>query len=171
MSFIRTKLEKTFGTKVSTNLVIGAFFASLYLIVTVLIPYFTFTWLKALQIEDAEIDITTSQYNKIIYWIIALGSITTATAFCTHSSPPESIRKGILSLIQILLNCSYIWSYKYSGALDLNIELVDFGIIALNLTQLIIAFVGIYIFTLFIKGYNLIYYIVRRDDIRFKRGK
>jgi len=171
MSFIRTKLEKTFGQKRISNLLMGIFFASLYFIATVLVPYLTFTWLMALEIEGAEIEITASQYNKIIYWIIALGSIITATAFCTHSSPPQSIRKGVLSLIQIFLNCLYIWSYKYSGALDLNIELIDFGIIALNLTQLIIAYLAVYFFTVFIKFYNLIYYIVRRDDIRFKRGK
>lgn len=171
MSYIRTKLERTFGPRGVNNVLRGTLFASLYFIATVLIPYLTFTWLMALEIEGAEIEITASQYNKIIYWIIALGSIITATAFCTHSSPLQSIRKGILSLIQIILNCLYIWSYKYSGALDLNIELIDFGIIALNLTQLIIVYLGVYFFTIIIKSYNLIYYILNKDDIRFKRGK
>jgi len=118
MSFIRTKLEKTFGQKRISNLLMGIFFASLYFIATVLVPYLTFTWLMALEIEGAEIEITASQYNKIIYWIIALGSIITATAFCTHSSPPQSIRKGVFSLIQIFFNCLYIQypavHYSYS---------------------------------------------------------
>ena len=77
----------------------------------------------------------------------ALGSIISAIAFCSYSAPPQSMRKGFLSLIQIIVNIIYIWSYQFSGALDLNIELVDIGFISLDLTQLILVYMGVYFLT------------------------
>ena len=171
MSYVRQKLEKTFGPTGSKNLLNGILYSALYFIATILIPFLTISAIVALEIEITEIEITNSLYNKILYWIIAIGSIITATAFCTHSAPPQSVRKGFLSVIQILLNCFYIWSYKISGALDLNIELVDLGILTLNLTQLIIVCLGVYFFVVLIKVYNLTNYIIKKDEIRFKRGK
>ena len=171
MSYVRQKLEKTFGPTGTRNLINGLMVSALYFTATILIPFLTFYSIMALDIEGTEIEITESKYQKIIYWIIAIGSIITATAFCTHSAPPQSIRKGTLSIIQVILNCLYVWSYQISGALDLNIELVDFGIITLNLTQLIIVYLGVYLFTVLIKVINLISFISKKDEIRFKRGK
>ena len=171
MSYVRQKLEKTFGPTGTRNLINGLMVSALYFTATILIPFLTLTSIMALDIEGTEIEITESKYQKIIYWIIAIGSIITATAFCTHSAPPQSIRKGALSVVQVFLNCLYVWSYQISGALDLNIELVDFGIITLNLTQLIIVYLGVYLFTVLIKVINLVKFISKKDEIRFKRGK
>ena len=74
-------------------------------------------------------------------------------------------------MIQIILNCFYLWSYKFSGALEVEVEIVKVGIIAINLQQMILTYMGIYFLTVILKAYDLIDFIVNRDKIKFERGK
>ena len=86
--------------------------------------------------------------KKIIYWVSAFGLLISACAFFNYSSPKQSIRKGTFSLIQILLNCLYIWSYKFSGATEVRFEIVfqitGLGYIAVNVQNMVMLYMGIY---------------------------
>ena len=85
----------------------------------------TFSWIRSLEVEGVEIDIYQKRYKAIIYWLVAFGLIISGTAFFAYSSPAQSIRRGFFSMIQIILNCFYLWSYKFSGALEVEFELID----------------------------------------------
>lgn len=171
MSFMRRQIEKKLKHAAAKNIIQGIIATAIYLTITIIIPYLTFSWIMSLKIEGAEVEITNTEYERIIYWIIAFGLIISGTAFFAYSAPTKSIRRGAFSVIQIILNCLYIWSYQFSGALDLNIELVDIGFISLNLTQLILVYMGVYFLTVILKVYDLVDCIINRDKIKFERGK
>jgi len=171
MSIVRKRIEKTLKHTAAKNIIQGIIATAIYLTITIIIPYLTFRWILSLKIEDADVNITNKEYESIIYWIIAFGLIISGTAFFAYSAPTQSIRRGAFSVIQIILNCLYIWSYQFSGALDLNIELVDIGFISLNLTQLILVYMGVYFLTVVLKVYDLVDSIINRDKIKFERGR
>jgi len=152
------------------NIIRGIGFTAIYIITTMIIPYFTFTWVKELSIFGiVDIEMTQSQYDKIIFWILAFGLIISGAAFFSYSSPPQSIRGGIFALIQVILNCFYIWSYKFSGATEIQFDIVNFGFFYLNLQQMIITYLGIYFLTILLKVYDIVDFAVNREKIREKR--
>lgn len=171
MSYIKDKVKKKMKNAAAKNMVRGFFFAAIYLTITLIIPYMTFSWIRTLEVEGVEIDIYQKRYKTIIYWLVAFGLIISGTAFFAYSSPAQSIRRGIFSLIQILLNCFYLWSYKFSGALEVEFELVDLGYMTLNLTQMILLYMGIYFLTVILKTYDLADFIVNRKKIQAARVK
>lgn len=171
MSFTKEKVKKKMENAAIKNMVRGAIFAGIYIVITIIIPYLTFSWLMNLEIEDIELDLYKDQYAQILFYILAFGLLISATAFFAYSSPSQSIRRGVFSLIQIILNCFYLWSYKFSGALEIELNIVDLGIVEINLQQMILTYMGIYFLTVILKAYDLIDFIVNRDKIKFKRGK
>ena len=89
------------------NIIRGVGFTLIYIITTMVIPYFTFSWVKELSIFGlVDIEMTQSQYDKIIFWVLAFGLIISGSAFFSYSSPPQSIscwrwmflKEGILRL-------------------------------------------------------------------------
>ncbi|MFX1392675.1 MAG: hypothetical protein ACFFAH_03790 [Promethearchaeota archaeon] len=171
MSYSMKKLKKTLEHGAVKNMVRGAIFAGIYLVITIIIPFLTFDWIYHLKVENADIEMSNTQYQKIIFWVWAFGLLITGTAFFAYSSPSQSIRRGIFSLIQIILNCFYLWSYKFSGALEVELELIDFGIVSVNITQMVLVYMGIYFLTVILKTYDLVDFIVNREKIKFERGK
>ena len=163
-----TKNVKHGGIK---NMVRGVIFMGIYLTSTLIIPFMTFSWIMSLKVEGVPIEISNTQYKRIIFWVTAFGLLISGTAFFAYSAPSHSIRRGTFSLMQIILNCFYLWSYKFSGALEIELELVDLGIVAINLTQMILLYMGIYFLTVGIKAYDLVDFIVNREKIKFERGK
>jgi len=152
------------------NIIRGLGFTAIYIITTMVIPYFTFTWVKELSIFGiVDIEMTQSQYDKIIFWVLAFGLVISGSAFFSYSSPPQSIRGGVFALIQVILNCFYIWSYKFSGATEIQFDIVNFGFFYLNLQQMIITYLGIYFLTILLKVYDIIDFVVNREKIREKR--
>ncbi|MGQ4875118.1 MAG: hypothetical protein ACTSVV_17015 [Promethearchaeota archaeon] len=157
------------------NMVRGFIFTIIYILMTLVIPFMTFTWIKNLgQIQGSEIAIAMdeSRYNTIIFWISAFGLIISGTAFFAYSAPSQSIRRGIFALIQIILNCLYIWSYKFSGATEIEFILIvgnEQGSIALNFADMVMMYLGIYFLTIILKTYDLIDFTVNRKKIRAKR--
>ena len=139
------------------------------------IPFLTFTWIKQVQILGVSIVLEQQEYETIIFWISAFGLLISSTAFFNYSSPKQSIRKGTFALIQIILNCLYIWSYKFSGATEVRfeviIEIADVGFIAVNVQNMVMLYMGIYFLTVVLKGYDLIDFVVNRDKIRERRYK
>ena len=151
------------------NMLKGILFTAIYFTTTMVIPYLTFTWIKNLEVLGIPIVMSQLEYDRILYWISAFGLLISGCAFFNYSSPKQSIRKAIFALIQILLNSLYIWSYKFSGATQVNFEILSFGSLSIDFQQMIMLYMGIYFLTIILKSYDLIDFTVNRYKIREKR--
>ena len=153
----------------------GVIFMSIYIVTTMVIPYFTFTFIKDMQLLGVDIVLEQQNYERIIFWITTFGLLISSTAFFNYSSPKQSIRKGTFALIQIVLNCLYIWSYKFSGATEVRfeivIEIVNVGFITVNVQNMVMLYMGTYFLTILLKGYDFLDFIINRKTIREKRYK
>jgi hypothetical protein len=151
------------------NMLKGILFTAIYFTTTMIIPYLTFTWIKNLEVVGVPIVMSQTEYERILFWISAFGLLITGCAFFNYSSPKQSIRKAVFALIQILLNSLYIWSYKFSGATEVNFQILSLGALSIDFQQMILLYMGIYFFTIILKGYDLIDFTVNRHKIREKR--
>jgi len=155
------------------NMIKGLIFMGVYIATTMVIPYYTFTFIKEVQVLGVNIVLEQQDYERIIFWIGAFGLLISACAFFNYSSPKQSIRKGIFALTQILLNCMYIWSYKFSGATEVRFEIVftvaGVGFISVNVQNMVMLYMGIYFLTIVLKGYDLVDFIINREKIRENR--
>jgi hypothetical protein len=157
------------------NIVKGIIFMGVYIVTTMVIPFLTFTWVRELSILGVDIVLTQHDYENIIFWISAFGLLISATAFFNYSSPKQSIRKGTFALIQIILNCLYIWSYRFSGATEIHFELVfeiaSIGFVSINVANMVMLYMGVYFLTILLKGYDFFDFLLNRKTIREKRYK
>ena len=151
------------------NMTRGIIYTLIYIIVTIVIPYLGFTWVKNLNVLGVPIQLEQSQYDRIIFWILAFGLIISGCAFFSYSSPSQSIRRGVFSLIQIILNCFYIWSYRFSGALEVEFTIAGFGYLYINLHQMILVYLGVYFLTILLKIYDIVDFTINRFKIRDER--
>jgi len=146
-----------------------------YIVITMVIPILTFTWVKEVQIMGVNIVLTQHDYENIIFWISAFGLLISSAAFFNYSSPKQSIRKGTFALVQIILNCLYIWSYKFSGATEIRFEIifeiVNIGYISINVQNMVMLYMGVYFLTIVLKGYDFFDFVLNRKTIREKRYK
>jgi len=147
----------------------------IYIGTTMVIPFLTFTWVKEVQILGVGIVLTQHDYENIIFWISAFGLLISATAFFNYSSPKQSIRKGTFAMVQIILNCLYIWSYKFSGATEIRFEIVfeiaSIGFVSINVENMVMLYMGVYFLTILLKGYDFFDFLLNRKTIREKRYK
>ncbi|MFX1320972.1 MAG: hypothetical protein ACFFAQ_04920 [Promethearchaeota archaeon] len=156
------------------NIVKGTIFAVIYVCFTIIIPVLTFSLIREYVVEGLPLDFTQEDLNNIIFWVTALGLIISGCAFFTHSSPKQSIRRGTFALIQVLVNCLYLWSYKFSGATEIifNLDMGDnSGFLSLNLQQMVLVYLGIYFLTIVLKIYDVIDFTINREKIRSDRMK
>ncbi len=157
------------------NIVKGIIIMCVYIGTTMVIPFLTFTWVKEVQILGVGIVLTQHDYENIIFWISAFGLLISATAFFNYSSPKQSIRKGTFAMVQIILNCLYIWSYKFSGATEIRFEIVfeiaNIGFISINVENMVMLYMGVYFLTILLKGYDFFDFVLNRKTIREKRYK
>ena len=155
------------------NIVKGIIFMCVYIGTTMVIPFLTFTWVRELSILGVDIILTQHDYENIIFWISAFGLLISATAFFNYSSPKQSIRKGTFALIQIILNCLYIWSYKFSGATEIRFEIVfeiiNVGYVSINVENMVMLYMGVYFLTILLKGYDFFDFLLNRKTIRENR--
>jgi hypothetical protein len=152
------------------NMVRGFIIASIYAVSTIVIPLLTFSWLYQLTVQGIPLNFEQQEYQSVIFWTTALGLIIVGCAFFNYSSPKQSIRRGIFALIQVLVNCLYIWSYNFSGATTIEFTF-SFGYFSLNLQQMILIYMGIYFLTIVLKVYDIIDFVVNRKKIREDRMK
>ena len=171
MSLMKKKIKMKMENARIKNMVRGAIFAAIYILITIIIPFITFSWVMSLEVEGLELELYEERYLQILFYVVAFGLLISGTAFFGYSSPSQSIRRGIFSLIQIILNLFYLWSYKFSGALEVELTIVKLGIVEINLQQLILTYMGIYFLTVILKTYDLIDFIINRNKIKFKRGE
>ena len=157
------------------SIIKGIIYMSVYIVTTMVIPFLTFTWVRELSILGVQIVLTQHDYENIIFWISAFGLLISATAFFNYSSPKQSIRKGTFALVQIILNCLYIWSYKFSGATEIRFEIVfeiiNVGFVSINVQNMVMLYMGIYFLTIVLKGYDFFDFVLNRKTIREKRYK
>lgn len=157
------------------NIFKGLIYMGVYIVTTMVIPFLTFTWVRELSILGVDIVLTQHDYENIIFWISAFGLLISAAAFFNYSSPKQSVRKGTFALIQILLNCLYIWSYKFSGATEIRFEIVfeivNVGYVSINVQNMVMLYMGVYFLTIILKGYDFFDFVLNRKTIREKRYK
>ena len=162
-----------------SNMFRGFLFTAIYVVITIVVPLISLTWLAELgNIAGTEVGLDLSdKIEQIRFWVLTFGFLISGVAFFAFSSPKQSIRRCIFALIQILLNCLYIWSYKFSGALELILPLVDtstgttLGLVGIDITSMIMLYLGLYFLTIVLKTFDLIDFIVNRKKIRYLRIK
>lgn len=153
------------------NMVKGFIYTAIYVVTSIVIPLATFTWLRSMVVEGFPLDFEQQEYQSVIFWLTAFGLIISGCAFFKYSSPKQSIRKGVFALIQVLVNCLYLWSYKFSGATNIEFAILNFGYFSLNIQQMVLVFMGIYFLTIFLKVYDIIDFSFNREKIRENRMK
>jgi hypothetical protein len=153
------------------NMLKGFLFLAIYAAITIIIPLLTFSWLYELTVHGFPLNFEQQEYQSVLFWVPALGLVICGCAFFSHSSPKKSIRKAIFALIQVIVNCLYIWSYRFSGATDIQFTIANFGYFSLNIQQMILLYLGIYFLTIVIKMYDIIDFTVNRKKIREDRMK
>jgi len=153
------------------NMVRGFIYSAVYVVTTIVIPLATFSWIRSMVVQGFPLSFEQQEYESVIFWLTAFGLIICGCAFFKYSSPKQSIRKGVFALIQVLVNCLYLWSYKFSGAAEINFVIIDFGYFSLNLQQMILVYMGIYFLTIVLKAYDIIDFTINREKIREDRMK
>ncbi len=151
------------------NMVRGVIFSAVYVLTTIVLPLVTFTLIFS--IEGLPFQWEQQDYQNITFWITAFGLLISGLAFFTFSSPKHSIRRGVFALIQVIVNCLYLWSYKFSGAAEVSFIIVNFGFFTLNVQQMLSMYMGIYFLTIVLKLYDVIDFTINREKIREKRMK
>ncbi|MFW9782463.1 MAG: hypothetical protein ACFFFB_09295 [Candidatus Heimdallarchaeota archaeon] len=151
------------------NMLRGFLFTSVFVVVTIIIPLILFS--VVYDIAGFYLEWDAQAYNEIIFWLIAFGLIISGIAFFKYSSPKKSIRRAIFALIQVIVNCFYIWSFKFSGAAEITITIQDWGFFSLNLSQMLLVYMGIYFLTIVIRVYDVIDFTINREKIREERMK
>ncbi|MFX0003991.1 MAG: hypothetical protein ACFE9C_03905 [Candidatus Hodarchaeota archaeon] len=153
------------------NMLRGSIYTAIYAVTTIVIPLITFSWLFQLTVQGFPFDFEQQEYENILFWVTAFGLIICGCAFFSHSSPKQSIRKAVFALIQVIVNCLYIWSYRFSGATDIQFTIVGYGFFSLDVQQMVLLYMGIYFLTIVIKVYDIIDFAVNREKIRENRMK
>ncbi|MFX1304666.1 MAG: hypothetical protein ACFFBV_15605 [Promethearchaeota archaeon] len=153
------------------NMVKGFIYTAIYVVISIVIPLATFTWLRSMVVQGFPLEFEQQEYQSVIFWLIAFGLVISGCAFFKYSSPKQSIRKGVFALIQVLVNCLYLWSYKFSGATNIEFVILNFGFFSLNIQQMILVFLGIYFLTIILRVYDIIDFSVNREKIRENRMK
>ena len=109
------------------NLAKGAASAIYQAVMLIVIPLFTFDYIKNVQVAGINIGMTPEKYETISFFIVNIGLVVVALSFFSASSPKRTVRKGIVNLLKIFFNAIYIWSYKFSGATVFVLEFVTVG--------------------------------------------
>ena len=134
------------------NMVRGFIFTGVYIFFTIVLPLMLFTLVFSIK----EIEWEQQDQQNITFWLTAFGLLVSGFAFFKYSSPKQSIRKGIFALIQVIINCLYLWSYRFSGAAEITFIIIDYGFFTLNLSQMLLIYMGIYFLTIVLKVYMLL---------------
>lgn len=107
------------------NLLKGFGAALVNVITKILIPWYIFR--SILQDTTAalivDLGYTEAKVDIIIFWIVAMGSITASLSFTKAASPKYSTRKAAFAIILIIANAFYLYVYRFSGAIDIAVTL------------------------------------------------
>jgi hypothetical protein len=138
----------------------------IYICSFIVIPLALFSYIDTYNVGGVQLGV--ENITSITYWIISFGILITATAFFSASSPDRSKRKGIIEIVQVILNTCYIYMYKFSGASSLVLNLTGTvgldGFIAIDLSNLVYLWMGSYALSLIIAVINLLDYVIYRNE-------
>ncbi len=151
------------------NMVRGFLFTGVYVLFTIVIPLILFTLIFS--IEGLPLKWEKQDQQNITFWLTAFGLLVSGLAFFKYSSPKKSIRKGVFAFIQVIVNCLYLWSYRFSGAAEITFIILDFGFFSLDISQMLLTYMGIYFLTIVLKVYDVIDFTINREKIRENRMK
>ncbi|MHA1719264.1 MAG: hypothetical protein ACTSWX_06650 [Promethearchaeota archaeon] len=97
------------------------------IITKIIVPMLIFrTLLQDTTTMGIDLGYTRAKVDVIMFWIIAMGSITASLSFTKAAQPKHSTRKAVFDLILIIANAFYLYAYRFSGALDIAVSL-DLG--------------------------------------------
>ena len=110
------------------NLLRGFGAALSNVITKILIPIYIFrSVLQDTTLMMVDLGYTEAKVNIIMFWLVAMGSITASLSFSKAASPKYSPRKAVFEIFLIIANAFYLYLYKFSGALDMVVSL-DLGV-------------------------------------------
>jgi hypothetical protein len=143
------------------NIFRGFLGMAIYMTTTMLIPILTLDYVDKLVIpitpeQTINIEMAQGQIATIIFWLTALGLVISGLAFFSWSSPSSSRRKVIFSIILVIANCFYLWSYKFSGATQISIQIIGFGSMTLDFGLMAMLYLGAYSLVIIAKFWKLI---------------
>jgi len=153
------------------NMIRGLIFTMVYVVVTIVVPLITFSLLFNLVVQGLPLDFEQQDFQNILFWVVSFGLIISGCAFLKFSSPKQSIRRAVFAVIQVFVNCLYIWSYKFSGVSDIAFLILGVGSFTLNIQQMILMYLGIYFLTIVLKVYDIFDFTINREKIRENRMK
>ena len=129
------------------NLLKGFGAALGHVITKILIPMYIFrSILQDTAATFIDLGYTEAKVDIIIFWIVAMGSITASLSFTKASSPKYSNRKAIFEIILIIANAFYLYVYRFSGALDIAVTLdlgIAVGTLTLNFENMVFISMGV----------------------------
>ena len=130
------------------------FGAALSSVITkILIPMYIFrSILQDTTLMMIDLGYTEAKVDTIIFWIVAMGSITASLSFTKAASPKYSPRKAIFEIILVIANAFYLYLYKFSGALDIAVSM-DLGI---AITTFYLSFENMIYISMGVIGLNMI---------------
>jgi len=135
------------------NLLRGFGAASSNVITKILIPMYIFrSILQDTTLTMIDLGYTEAKVDTIIFWIVAMGSITASLSFTKAASPKYSPRKAIFEIILVIANAFYLYLYKFSGALDIAVSM-DLGI---AITTFYLSFENMVYISMGVIGLNMI---------------
>lgn len=135
------------------NLLRGFGAASSNVITKILIPMYIFrSILQDTTLTMIDLGYTEAKVGTIIFWIVAMGSITASLSFTKAASPKYSPRKAIFEIILVIANAFYLYLYKFSGALDIAVSM-DLGI---AITTFYLSFENMVYISMGVIGLNMI---------------
>jgi hypothetical protein len=147
-------------SKKTNNLLKGFTAALINVITKILIPMYIFrTVLQDTTLMTIDLGYTEAKVDIIMFWLVAIGSITASLSFTKASSPKYSTRKAIFEIILIIANAFYLYLYRFSGALDIAVSLdlgTAVGTLSLNFENMIYISMGVIALNLIIGLYDLI---------------
>jgi hypothetical protein len=147
------------------NLIMGFITLAYYIATMVVLPLMLFKYIDDYSIAGTTIGI--QNIDIINYWITVLGILISAVAFFAASSPSRSARKGVMGIVQIIINTCYIYMYKFSGATNLVLNLTGdpnlSGFLSIDFTNLIYLWMGAYALSILIAVVNLLDYVLYKE--------
>ena len=144
------------------NIFRGFIGMAIFLTTTLLIPFLTFDYVDKMEISipptDQILDIQIAKGNIaiVLFWLVALGLVISGLAFFSWSSPKNSRRKIVFSMLLVFTNCFYLWSYKFSGATLFGIEIPGLGSVTLDFAEMVMLYLGAYTLIIIAKIWKLI---------------
>ena len=152
------------------NLFGGFLRAAIYTGTSILVPYYTFKYIRELTVAGYNITLSNQLYNRIIFWILAIGIVTVAFAFGVGASPKRTKRQAIFKMGQTIANVFYVIMYKFSGASRFTL-VFDFGFVTFDVGLMLRLWLGVIALKLLLELYELIDAIIYQNMIKWKKGR